>query len=246
MSSQTRKSEVILVRIIINKGVEVEKSFADTCAKITQEATIFLGNRMSKCFIVERSVSATLVNLCFTVYLKSSLEPHNFKTSILRQLQSDRVGIPEEIFKRFVTIDASKGKRTNMSHVSQHSEFLPNSSKWQELHSLIAEEASVGSRIEPFESKNPFSPLADTKPSESSQSNEEPMCVDDESTTSGIKIESSLTPLPPDRMFCSIRKPWFDVIHREDLAEESGFINESKFCGVCAEVQGRARGMGPR
>ena len=246
MSSQTRKSEVISVRIIINKGVEVEKSFADTCAKITQEATTFIGNRMSKCFIVERSVSAKLVKLCFTVYLKSPVEPNNFKTSLVRQLQSDRVGIPKEIFKKFVTIDGSK--RTNMSHhdESQQSEFLPESSAWQQLHSLIAKEASVGSRIKPFVSENPFSPLADTKPSESSQSNEEPMCVDDESTTSGIKIESSLTPLPPDRMFCSIRKPWFDVIHREDLAEESRFINESKFCGICAEVQGRARGMGPQ
>lgn len=164
-----RKTEIISVRLTIKNGPE--HSFADTCAKVTSESTEFLGRRMNKCLISERSISATSVILCFVVYLKDPHEPHALKKSINRQLESDRVGIPSEILQKYVTIQATKFNNTITSAGAGLCEYWLDTRAWQELSSAIALEASSVS-------PNPFSPLADAAQSGSSQSIEEPMCVD--------------------------------------------------------------------
>lgn len=195
MPGKTRSVENISVRLTIKNGQE--HSFADTCAKVTSELTEFLGQRMKKCLMNERSISATSVILFFVVDLKKPQEPYNLKTSIYRQLESNRVGIPQEILNKVVDIRAERCTSTRLA--AGLCEYRPDTSAWRELPSLIANEASSVSL-------NPYSPLADATQSGSSQSIEEPMCVDGASPPKGIENK---TPVFhhclltwPCRMFC--------------------------------------------
>ena len=176
MPCKTRSVENISVRLTIKNGQE--HSFADTCAKVTSELTEFLGKRMNKCLINERSISATSAILVLDVDLKEPQEPYNLKKSIGRQLESDRVGIPQEILKQYVAIRVERCTRTRLA--AGLCEYRPDTSAWRELPSLIKNEASSVSL-------NPYSPLADATQSGSSQSIEEPMCVDGASPPKGIE-----------------------------------------------------------
>jgi hypothetical protein len=176
MPCKTRSVENISVSLTIKNGPE--HSFADTCAKVTKELTQFLGQRMKKCLINKRSISATSVILVLVVDLKVPQEPYNLKTSIGRQLESCRVGIPQENLKKYVTVHAERCTSTRLA--AGLCEYLPDSSAWRDLHSLIANEASLVSL-------NPYSPLADATQSGTSQSIEEPMCVDGASPPKGIE-----------------------------------------------------------
>ncbi len=138
MPSKTRSVENISVRLTIKNGEE--HSFADTCAKVTSESTKFLGRRMKKCLIYERCISATSVNLCFLIHLKDPQEAYILGKSIYRQLESARVGIPQEILKKKVTIKAEKCTSTRLA--AGLCEYRLDTSAWRELHSLIANEAS--------------------------------------------------------------------------------------------------------
>lgn len=175
--SRKRTSEYISVRLTIKNGKE--HSFADTCAKVTRESTQFLGQRMIKCLINERSISATSVNLCFSVHLKTPQEASNLGKSIYSQLRHTRAEITQEILEKFVTIKAEKCASTSLA-AEGLCEYWPDTGAWRELHSLIANEASSVSL-------NPVSPLADATQSGSSQSIEEPMCVDGASSPKGIE-----------------------------------------------------------
>lgn len=137
--SRKRTSEYISVRLTIKNGKE--HSFADTCAKVTRESTQFLGQRMIKCLINERSISATSVNLCFSVHLKTPQEASNLGKSIYSQLRHTRAEITQEILEKFVTIKAEKCASTSLA-AEGLCEYWPDTGAWRELHSLIANEAS--------------------------------------------------------------------------------------------------------
>jgi hypothetical protein len=182
----SRSVDKIRVHIEIQNGGK--QPFADLCAKITQESTTYLGPRMSKCFIDERSVSATSVQLKFIVCLSSNVRPNSIKKSLNAQIASERAGIPTETIRGCVTINVRTCKDTPIAPGPSEC-VLPDDIAWLELHTSIANEVRNCSRAEPSVSKNFFASLSDVTESGSSWSTARPLDVDGACSLKGIDTE---------------------------------------------------------